>query len=139
MNEVESALGIVVGHGAMAQGLVDAAQRITGGIADCLAPLSNNGKNPAQLRSELGSMVGDSRSVVFVDLQSGSCGIAALLCCRESVRRVVVSGVNLPMLLDFVFHRGLPFEHLVPRLLESGRASIVSIPAADPTVQDSER
>ncbi len=139
MSEGEGALGIVVGHGAMAQGLVDAAQRITGGIADCLAPLSNDGKNPEQLRSELVGMVGDSRSVVFVDLQSGSCGMAALSCCRDSVSRVVVSGVNLPMLLDFVFNRELPFDQLVPRLLESGRASIASIPVIEPTVPAVER
>ena len=131
MNEVEAALGVVVGHGAIAQGLVDAAQRITGATADCLTPLSNDGKNPEQLKSELDSMVGDSRSVVFADLQSGSCGMAALACCRDSARRVVVSGVNLPMLLDFLFHRGLPFEQLVPRLLKSGRASIGTISAIE--------
>ena len=131
MSEGEAALGVVVGHGAMAQGLVDAAQCITGGIADCLASLSNDGKNPDQLKSELDGMVGDSRSVVFVDLRSGSCGMAAMACCQDSVRRVVVSGVNLPMLLDFVFNRGLPFEELVPRLLESGRASIAAIPATE--------
>ena len=131
MSDAEAALGVVVGHGAMARGLVDAAQRIAGGIADCLAPLSNDGKNPEQLKSELEGMVGDSRSVVFVDLASGSCGMAALACCRTSARRVVVSGVNLPMLLDFVFNRGLAFEQLVPRLLESGRASIATIPVIE--------
>jgi mannose/fructose-specific phosphotransferase system component IIA len=131
MSETERALGVLVGHGAMAEGLVDAAQRITGGIADCLAALSNDGKSPDQLRSELDSMVGDSRCIVFVDLQSGSCGMAAVACCRDSVRRVVVSGVNLPMLLHFVFSRELAFEQLVPRLLERGRASIVAIPAIE--------
>jgi len=34
-------------------------------------------------------------------------------------------------LLDFVFSRDQPFEQLVPRLLESGRASIVSIPVLE--------
>lgn len=131
MSEAEAALGVVVGHGAMAQGLVDAARRITGGIADCLAPLSNDGKDPAQLKREIDGMVGNSRSVVFVDLRSGSCGLAALACCRNSVRRVVVFGVNLPMLLDFVFNRGLPLEQLAPRLLESGRASITTIPVTE--------
>lgn len=131
MNEAGPALGVVVGHAAMAEGLVQATQRITGGLAECLAPLSNDGKTPDQLKSELEGMVADSRSVVFVDLQSGSCGMAALACCRDSVRRVVVSGVNLPMLLDFVFNRELPFEELVPRLLESGRASIASMPATE--------
>ena len=131
MSEAEGAVGVIVGHGAMAQGLVDAARRITGERADCLTHLSNDAKSPEQLKSELNNLVGDAKSVVFVDLQAGSCGMAALACCRDSVRRVVVSGVNLPMLLDFVFSRDQPFEQLVPRLLESGRASIVSIPVLE--------
>ena len=72
MSEAEAALGVVVGHGAMAQGLVDAAQRVTGGIADCLAPLSNDGKNPEQLKSDLDCMVGTPGR-----LSSSPCGRVA--------------------------------------------------------------
>jgi mannose/fructose-specific phosphotransferase system component IIA len=36
----------------------------------------------------------------------------------------VVAGVNLPMLLEFVFHDDLPLEELVQRVQEKGRASI---------------
>ena len=36
----------------------------------------------------------------------------------------VVSGVNLPVLLDFVFHRDMPLAALVERLVEKGRAGI---------------
>jgi mannose/fructose-specific phosphotransferase system component IIA len=36
----------------------------------------------------------------------------------------VVCGVNLPMLLDFVFHRDLPLPELVDRLVSKGKASI---------------
>ncbi len=51
--------------------------------------------------------------------------MAALSCCRDSLRRVVVCGVNLPMLLDFVFNRDAPLEELAVRLVEKGRAAIV--------------
>jgi mannose/fructose-specific phosphotransferase system component IIA len=50
--------------------------------------------------------------------------MAALSSCRDRSRRVVVCGVNLPMLLDFVFHLDLPLDDLVARVVEKGRAAI---------------
>ena len=130
MSESGRAVGVVVGHGPMAQGLVDAARRITGDAADALTPLSNDGKSPDHLKGELDALVGDDTAVVFVDLMSGSCGMAALACCRDSLRRVVVCGVNLPMVLDFVFHRELPLDQLATRLVETGSAAIKRMPEA---------
>jgi mannose/fructose-specific phosphotransferase system component IIA len=40
----------------------------------------------------------------------------------------VVCGVNLPMLLDFVFHRELPLDELVERVVERGRSAIRTAP-----------
>ena len=131
MSEGVGAVGVVVGHGAMAQGLVDAARRIAGDAADVLRPLSNDGKSPTDLRALLDELVGDQTVVVFADLMSGSCGMAALACCRDSLKRAVVCGVNLPMLLDFVFNREMPLGELVPRLVETGRAAIAPIPGAE--------
>jgi len=36
----------------------------------------------------------------------------------------VVCGMNLPMLLEFVFHRELPLSELVPRLLRKGKEGV---------------
>lgn len=116
--------GVVVAHGPMARAMVDAVSRIAGDRAEGLLPLSNDGKSPAQLRDELDEVMGDGPVVVFVDLQAGSCGMAALSSCRDRARRVVVTGVNLPMLLDFVFHRDLPVDEVVQRSIERGRAAI---------------
>jgi mannose/fructose-specific phosphotransferase system component IIA len=108
----------------MARGLVDAVRHIAGDAADGLSPLSNDGKGPAQLKEELEAAAGAGPAVIFVDLQRGSCGMAALSSCRDQARRVVLSGVNLPMLLDFVFHDELPLDDLVERLIEKGRTAI---------------
>jgi len=124
--EATAVRGVVVGHGEMARGLVSAVRRIAGDAADALTPLSNEGKGPEALRAELDELAGDGPVIVFVDLRSGSCGMAGLQCCRDRARRVLIGGVNLPMLLDFVFHRSLPLGELANRLIERGRAAIDS-------------
>lgn len=118
------ARGLVVAHGTMARGLVDAVRRIAGDAADALVPISNDGLGPAELARRLDEAAGDGPVLVFTDLLSGSCGLAACSCCRERGDRVVLCGVNLPILLDFVFHRDLPMETLVERLLTKGREAI---------------
>ena len=122
-----AAIGVVVAHGAMAEGLVSAAKKIAGAPAEALIALSNDGKSPVELRAELDSLAGNNRAVVFVDLQSGSCGMAALSCCKDSVRRVVICGVNLPMILDFVFHSEEPLPDIVVRAVEKGQAAIAPV------------
>ncbi len=123
------ARGIVVAHGTMAQGLVDAVRRIAGGGADALVPLSNEGMSPSELQRRLEELAGtDETVIVFADLMSGSCGMAAMVAARGNGARAVVCGVNLPVLLDFVFHRDMPMEELVSRLVEKGRDGIRRLP-----------
>lgn len=128
MSDHEKVKGVVVAHGPMARAMVDAVRRIAGDEADALLPLSNDQKSPQALKAELDQALGEGPVVVFTDLRSGSCGMAALSSCRNGGRRVVVCGVNLPMLLDFVFHRDLPLDDLVERMVEQGRAAITRPP-----------
>src|SRR5690349_7252281 len=108
--------GIIVGHGAMASGMVDAVRRIAGVADDVLIAVSNEGKGPDALRDELCRLAAAGPVVVFTDMHAGSCAVAARVACRSQSSSAVVCGVNLPMLLDFVFHRELPIETLVPKL-----------------------
>jgi mannose/fructose-specific phosphotransferase system component IIA len=124
VSDVAPVRGVVVAHGPMARAMVDAVRNIAGDAADALHPLSNDRKGTGQLREELDDAMGDGPVVIFVDIQSGSCCMAALSSCQDAARRVVVTGVNLPMLLDFVFHRELPVDELVERVLEKGRSGI---------------
>lgn len=123
-DDPRSVRAVVVAHGPMASAMVDAVRRIAGDAADAIIPLSNDGRSPTQLRDALDEAMGDDPVIVFTDLLAGSCGIAALTSCRDRARRVVVSGVNLPMLLDFVFHTDEPIDALVTRLVEKGREAI---------------
>jgi mannose/fructose-specific phosphotransferase system component IIA len=63
--------------------------------------------------------------VLFVDLLGGSCGQVCALLQRERPGVLLASGVNLPMLLEFLVHRGRvgPAE-LKQRLEARGTAAI---------------
>jgi mannose/fructose-specific phosphotransferase system component IIA len=125
----EGVRGIVLAHGDMAQGLIDAVRHIAGISGDFLTPVSNRGLGPDALAEEICKVAGDVPTIVFTDLQSGSCGFAARRCQQQGVQAVVISGVNLPILLEFVLRRQLPIEQLVPFLLAKGRAAIACAPA----------
>lgn len=129
MNEDPQVRGVLLSHGKMAEGMVDAVSKIAGLQEGALVALSNEGCDPQGLAEQVDELVGDAPAVVFTDLCTGSCALTAQLTCRDNGRRAVVFGMNLPMLLDFVFHRNLPLDELVPRLLEKGRDSVKSVPA----------
>jgi len=120
--------GIVIAHGDMATGLVDAVRHIAGVTGDFLTPISNRGLGPEALAQEVRKVASNEPTIVFTDLQSGSCGFAARRCVQEMSQVVVIAGVNLPILLEFVMRRQLPLEQLVPFLLNKGRSAIVCSP-----------
>jgi PTS system mannose-specific IIA component len=106
--------GILVGHGKLAQGMLDAIEEITGSREGLIA-VDNHGLTPEALEEKLGQLAGDKPSVVFVDLPSGSCAFAARRLKHRSSHMAVVCGVNLPLLLDFMFHRSLPLDEVIER------------------------
>jgi len=116
-------VGVVVGHGAVAQALVGAAEEISG-VRGALIPVTNSGADRAALERRVIDAVGANRAIVFVDLPSGSCLVAAMrgLPLRENVR--VVTGVNLVMLLDFLFHREEEIAEVSRRAAEAGARAI---------------
>lgn len=119
--------GIVAGHGAVAIALVDAVEQISG-ITGALTAVSNTDCDRGTLEQKIETAIDGHAAVIFVDLASGSCLFAALhrLKVHPDVR--VVTGVNLAMLLDFVFHREQTAEAAAVRAREVGERAI-RIPA----------
>ena len=124
MSDVELVRGVLLSHGKLAEGMVDAVRRITGLDEGVLTAMSNDGQHPQGLADRVEALVGSEPVVVFADLGSGSCALTAQLTCKDNGRRAVVFGMNLPMLLEFVFHRELPLFQLVPRLLQKGKEGV---------------
>ena len=113
--------GVVVAHAELAQALVSAVEAISG-VRGALRAVSNEGLGPDELAEVIGEAAGEAEAILFVDLAGGSCGVAGLQHVRESRSCAWVAGVNLPMLLDFVFHRDMPVATLIPRLVRKGQA-----------------
>ena len=120
----EPARGIVVAHGGLAEGLVGAVRQIAGAGPSALVGVPNRGLGREDLCARMLEALSGPRNLVFTDLPSGSCHLAALIVTRERPDVPVITGVNLPMLLDFVFNRRLGFDELVPRLAEKGQVAI---------------
>lgn len=124
MSEVR---GIVIGHGAMAAGLVDAVRQITGIPEDALIPLTNKGMSPDALIASLREkLVPGTETILFTDMQGGSCAVAARRLTHELPDTAVICGANLPLMLEFAMNREGPVASLAVRLVERGRAAIVS-------------
>ncbi len=106
MSDVELVRGVLLSHGKLAEGMVDAVRRITGLEEDILVPMSNEGQNPQGLADQVDALVGAEPVVVFTDLGTGSCALTAQLTCRDNGRRAVLFGMNLPMLIKLLEVRG---------------------------------
>ena len=117
--------GVVVAHGNLARCLVETTESISG-ISGVLVPISNAGCSPTTLASRIRDAIGGEEAVLFVDLASGSCAHAARLVGHEDGNIPVVSGVNLPMLLDFVFHLELGAAEIAERVAEKGRSGTIA-------------
>ena len=121
---------LLVTHGAVGDALLAAAEKIVGKL-EGVAVLSNDGLSKESLTAAVRECVrefGPEGGLLFVDVAGGSCAQAALLvAAREAPGPTpVLSGVNLPMLLDFAHHRStLEPRALADRLREKGQAAVV--------------
>jgi len=119
--------GVVVTHDGLAEALVRTVMRIAGDGAD-LTPLTNDGKTREGLCADIAGAIGDWPAIVFVDMPGGSCLHAVLTQVRDRTDVAVVSGVNLPMLLDFAFHRDVTPQEAADRAVQQGGAAIRQLP-----------
>ena len=115
--------GVVVGHGELAAALVAAAEEISG-VRGALEAVSNRGCDRAVLEQRVREAVGGGPALVFVDLPSGSCFFAAMRGLNGLPDAQVIAGVNLSMLVDFVFHREAGLEAAVQRARDIGGQAI---------------
>ena len=118
---------IVVGHGEFAGGLVSAVGQICG-MADKLVVLSMMGMTPEDIEGTIREHLARTGArVIFTDLPAGSATIAARRIVKDDPSIVLVSGVNLATLLDFVFNNDVSPTEAARAAAERGKASLIVV------------
>lgn len=121
------ARAIVAAHGDLAAGLVSAVDRITGRGA-VLATLSNAGLGADQMEATVRERIErDGIRAIFTDLPSGSWTMAARRAMRGNDEVVLVTGVNLAALLEFVMRDDLEPAAGARACVDRARAAIGAV------------
>jgi len=101
-------LGILVGHGSLPGALLEAASSIVG-TSDGVVAVPTRGLSAADMESRLSQVVGEHPEceiLILVDLHGSSCSnVSAKIQHHHPANVRVVTGVNLPMLIRFLYYR----------------------------------
>jgi len=118
---------IVAGHGDFAAGLISAVEQISG-RGRLLLPISVKQLGVEDIETLLRKeMLAAGVRVIFTDLSAGSCTMASRRILRGTEDAVLIAGVNLPTLLDFVFADTMPPVEAARHAAERGKASITAL------------
>ncbi len=117
---------VLVTHGDLGAELIRTAEAIIG-PQDGIGFVTNAGASLEDLSDRVRALLLDSGDpvVLLVDIPGGSCTHACQQIRALRPNAVIVTGVNLPMLLDFLHNRDqVPFAELTRRLVEKGKDGI---------------
>ncbi len=121
--QLTRASALVIGHRDFAAGIVSAVVAITG-REDLFRTASNYGLDTRAMEALLREAIADGVTVIFSDLPAGSTTMAARRAQRDHPDVTVVTGVNLPLLLDYAF-AAPDAVNAADAAVEKGRAAMV--------------
>jgi PTS system N-acetylgalactosamine-specific IIA component len=97
-------------------------------MADKLVVLSMMGMTPEGIEETIrDQLTRTGARVIFTDLPAGSATIAARRIVKDTPGLVLVSGVNLATLLDFVFNTDVSPTDAARAAAERGKASLIVV------------
>lgn len=113
---------MVIGHKDFAAGIVSAVAAITG-RENLFRTASNYGLDTRAMEAIVREAVAEGVSIIFSDLPAGSTTLAARRAQRDFPELTVVTGVSLPVLLDYAF--ATDHAHAADAAVEKGRAAMM--------------
>ena len=117
---------LVVMHADLADALLRAAAKVYGPVDD-VEVLSNEGLSRGDLERAIDEKVArwTHGGLVLTDFWGGSCHTCGASAARRHGEVVIVTGINLPLLLDYLHNRDrMSPSELAERLQQKGRDSI---------------
>jgi PTS system mannose-specific IIA component/PTS system mannose-specific IIB component len=118
---------VIISHGKISDAVLDALYLIAGEQEKIVA-VSNMGRDLKQLEDDLHSarkkLEGCKEIIFFADLQGGSCSIICRKLLRQYKNYALITGYNLPMLIEFTFYRERPLEEVLRILETKGKREI---------------
>ena len=119
---------LVASHGALAAGLLDSASMIVGESELIKAESLQPEDSPEGFRERLAKSIAEldrgDGVLVLTDLFGATPANSALYILGDGVE--VLTGANLPMLLEAIMQREMPLRELADSILESGRSGIIN-------------
>jgi len=117
---------LLIMHADLAAALLRAAEQVYGPIEGVIV-LSNEGLSREGLEGRVTEVVSawEGGGLVLTDFWGGSCHICGASATRGRGEVVIVTGINLPLLLDYLHNRdAYAVEALAERLQKKGQESI---------------
>lgn len=117
---------LIVTHADLGTALVRAAESVVGRIED-VSLLSNEGLSRADLEEAIEASVRHwpAGGLMLTDFWGGSCHTCGVTAARRHGEVIILTGINLPLLLDYLHNRDrLTVGALAERLQQKGRDSI---------------
>lgn len=117
---------LIVCHGSLGEAYLQAVAGIWGN-ADGIAAVSNEGLSAVDLEARVwreAESLGEE-VILLTDYFGGSCATACLSVCHRQDGLRLISGLNLPMLLYYLAHRGeMGMDELVLGMTQRGQNAV---------------
>jgi mannose/fructose-specific phosphotransferase system component IIA len=126
-----SIYGVLIGHGDLPRALFRAATDIVGESED-FSVISNQDVAAPELESRLDHVLaehGDREVLVFVDMFGSSCANVSTRARRRNPNVAVVCGVNLAMVVRFMYYRDrMSLAEIVELMRKTGQDEMRPVP-----------